>query len=179
MAADGTLRSIALVLGGARSGKSAYAERLVEESGLKPVYLATGQAGDEEMAARIAGHRARRGTVWTTVEEPLALGAALRANTGPDRAVLVDCLTLWLGNLMAAGADVERECAGLVAGVEELDGPVVFVSNEVGMGIVPENALARAFRDHAGQLHQALAARADVVYLVVAGLAQVLKQPQG
>ncbi len=169
--------ALTLVLGGARSGKSHFAEALVESSGLDAVYVATAQAGDEEMAARIAHHQARRGAVWRTVEAPLQLAAALAREAAPGRAVLVDCLTLWLANIMADGCDVEAEAERLVAALGELAGPVVLVSNEVGQGIVPDNALARAFRDHAGRLHQDIAAAADTVYFVTAGLAQTLKSP--
>lgn len=173
------LPRLTLVLGGARSGKSRFAESLVEASGLAPVYVATATAGDAEMAARIARHRARRGARWRTVEEPLALAATLAGEAAPDRAILVDCLTLWLANLMAAGRDIDGERQALLAGLAALAGPAVLVSNEVGQGIVPESALARAFRDHAGLLHQDIAAAADAVTLVTAGLAQALKAPPG
>ena len=167
--------SVTLVLGGARSGKSRYAERLVEGQGAGPVYIATGEAGDAEMAERIARHRARRGRHWRTVEAPLDLAAALADTVAPDRGVLVDCLTLWLANLIEAGRDMEADVAQLLAALPALDGPVVFVANEVGLGIVPDNALARAFRDHAGLLNQEIAATADRVVLVAAGLPLVLK----
>ncbi len=167
--------SVTLVLGGARSGKSRYAERLVEGCGGGPVYIATGEAGDAEMVERIAHHRARRGRHWQTVEAPLELAAALAASVAPDRGVLVECLTLWLANLIEAGRDVADEIARLLAALPALDGPVVFVANEVGLGIVPDNALARAFRDHAGRLNQDIAAAADRVVFVAAGLPLVLK----
>ena len=167
--------SVTLVLGGARSGKSRYAERLVEGCGDGPVYIATATAGDPEMAERIACHRARRGRHWQTVEAPLQLAAGLVASVAPDRGVLVDCLTLWLANLIEAGLDVQEEIARLLAALPALDGPVVFVANEVGLGIVPDNALARAFRDHAGLLNQEIAAAAARVVLVAAGLPLVLK----
>ncbi|EXL08022.1 bifunctional adenosylcobinamide kinase/adenosylcobinamide-phosphate guanylyltransferase [Brucella anthropi] len=159
-----------LVLGGARSGKSSYAEKMVESSGLQPLYLATGRAFDKEMENRIAIHRDRRGSEWQTVEEPLDLIGALTLNAATDRFVLVDCLTLWLTNLMMAERDITTETASLVAMLPNLAGPVVFVSNEVGLGIVPENRMAREFRDHAGFLHQAVAAIADEVYFMAAGL---------
>ncbi|ABS14591.1 MULTISPECIES: bifunctional adenosylcobinamide kinase/adenosylcobinamide-phosphate guanylyltransferase [Brucella/Ochrobactrum group] len=159
-----------LVLGGARSGKSSYAEKMVESSGLQPLYLATGRAFDKEMENRIAIHRDRRGSEWQTVEEPLDLVGALTLNAAADRFVLVDCLTLWLTNLMMAERDIATETASLVAMLPDLAGPVVFVSNEVGLGIVPENRMAREFRDHAGFLHQAVAAIADEVYFMAAGL---------
>lgn len=164
-----------LVLGGARSGKSRFAERLVAGSGLRPVYVATARAGDAEMAARIAAHRARRGNAWTVVEEPLDLPGALAA-APPDSAVLVDCLTLWLANLMAAGRDAGAAGDALVAALAaRARPPVVLVSNEVGQGVVPGNPLARRFRDAAGRLHQDIAAAADRVCFVTAGLPHWLK----
>ncbi len=169
------LAPVTLVLGGARSGKSRHAEALVESQPGARVYLATAQAGDGEMAARIAAHRARRDERWTTVEEPLDLAAALGRACGPDRAVLVDCLTLWLSNLLGAGRDVTAACASLLAALPGLAGPVVLVSNEVGQGVVPDNALARAFVDHAGRLHQDLAAVAQRVIFMTAGLPRELK----
>ena len=167
-----------LVLGGARSGKSRYAEgRLAGWPGRK-VYLATAEAHDAEMAARIVAHREQRAADgWETVEEPLALTDALRAAAAPGTAVLVDCLTLWLGNLFGAGRPIEAACAELVATAPGLPGSVVFVSNEVGLGIVPDNALARRFRDAAGRLHQDLAAAVDEVVFVAAGLPLTLKSP--
>jgi len=164
-----------LVLGGARSGKSAYAERLVLESAPSALYLATGTAGDGEMAERIDQHRARRGAAWTTLEEPLDLCGVLAGQDRLERPVLVDCLTLWLSNLMHAGADIGAETDRLTALLPRLAGPVVFVSNEVGLGIVPDNALAREFRDHAGRLNQAVAAAVDAVIFLVAGLPLQLK----
>ena len=166
---------VTLVLGGTRSGKSRHAEMLVESQPGPCIYLATAQAGDAEMAARIADHRARRGLRWTTVEEPLDLAAALGQACSPDSAVLVDCLTLWLSNLLGAERDVAAECEGLLAALPGLARPVVFVSNEVGQGVVPDNALARAFVDHAGRLHQDLAAAAQRVVFMTAGLPQELK----
>ncbi len=170
-----SLVPVTLVLGGARSGKSRHAEALVESQPGPCIYLATAQAGDAEMAARIAAHRARRDGRWTTVEEPLDLAAALARSCGPDRAVLVDCLTLWLSNLLGAGRDVTAECEGLLAALPGLDGPVVLVSNEVGQGVVPDNAMARSFVDHAGRLHQDLAAAAQRVVFMTAGLPRELK----
>ena len=164
-----------LVLGGARSGKSSYAEKMAQSSGLQPLYLATGRAFDGEMENRIAIHRDRRGSDWQTVEEPLDLVGALTLHVAVDRFVLVDCLTLWLTNLMMAERDIAAETARLVDMLPNLAGPVVFVSNEVGFGIVPENRMAREFRDHAGFLHQAVAAVADEVYLIAAGLPLKMK----
>ena len=161
---------ITFVLGGARSGKSAYAEKLVEASQLQPVYLATGRAFDGEMENRISIHRDRRGSQWQTVEEPLNLADVLKQHTGSDRFVLVDCQTLWVTNLMMAEHNIATETAKLIEALGQLTGPVVFVSNEVGLGIVPENRMAREFRDHAGFLHQAVASVADEVYFLAAGL---------
>ena len=172
-----TIEPLTLVLGGARSGKSAYAESLLGRPGA--VYIATAEAIDDEMRERIARHRARRGEGWTTVEAPLDLGSAIRAHTHSPNAseggVLVDCLTVWLGNLMHAERDIDREARSLIESLAAPEAPVVLVANEVGLGVVPENAMARAFRDHAGTLNQALAARADRVVLVTAGIPLVLK----
>jgi adenosylcobinamide kinase/adenosylcobinamide-phosphate guanylyltransferase len=169
------LPRVTLVLGGARSGKSAHAEALVAAGGAA-IYLATAEAGDDEMAARIRLHRARRGRGWETVEEPLALAPVLAAVCRPERPVLVDCLTLWLANLMAAGRDPEAETAALIRTLPGLAGRVVFVTNEVGLGLVPETPLGRTFRDAAGRLNQAVAAAADRVVFVAAGLPLILKQ---
>ncbi|MEK0085399.1 bifunctional adenosylcobinamide kinase/adenosylcobinamide-phosphate guanylyltransferase [Benzoatithermus flavus] len=166
-----------LVLGGARSGKSARAEALIAASGLMPVYIATAEPLDAEMGERIRHHRARRGSRWTTIEEPLELARTLRAQAGPERAVLVDCLTLWLTNVMLAGRDVDAEIGRLADALGALPGPVVLVSNEVGLGIVPLDAMSRAFVDHAGRLHQRIAAIADWVQFVAAGLPLDLKTP--
>lgn len=164
-----------LVLGGARSGKSRYAQSLAEAEPGDRVYIATAEAGDAEMAERIRRHREARAARWQTVEEPLALAGALTREAARGRTVVVDCLTLWLANLMAAGRDVGAETENLVAALGAIAGPVVLVSNEVGHGIVPEAALARTFRDHAGELHQAVAAASGRVVMVTAGLAHVLK----
>ena len=169
-----TTRSI-LVLGGARSGKSAFAEKLVDQSGLKKAYLATGQVFDDEMRRRIGAHQSRRGPEWSLAEEPLDMANALRCIASPDAAVLVDCLTLWVTNLMMAECEITVEGNVLAGLIPTLPGTVIFVSNEVGQGIVPDNAMARAFRDHAGILHQKIAAVADEVYFVTAGLPQKLK----
>ena len=166
---------IELVIGGARSGKSAHAEARARTSGLKVTYLATGEARDAEMDERIAHHRARRPAGWRTVEEPLLLAAALRRAAAPDTCLLVDCLTLWLANVLFAERD--GEVAKLLETLPELPGRIILVSNEVGWGIVPDNALARRFRDEQGRLNQRVAALADRVTLVAAGLALPLKQP--
>jgi adenosylcobinamide kinase/adenosylcobinamide-phosphate guanylyltransferase len=168
------LPRVTLVLGGARSGKSRYAEALVHQA-CGGVYLATAQALDDEMAARIARHRAERDTTWITIEEPLELGAALEHGARMGRPILIDCLTLWVSNLLGAGRTVEAETSRLLHILRTLAVPVVFVSNEVGLGIVPDNALARAFRDEAGRLNQAIAAAADRVVFLAAGLPLVLK----
>lgn len=166
-----------LVLGGARSGKSVFAESLCSGGGL---YLATGQALDDEMTARIGEHQSRRGAGWVTVEEPLELAAALARHfdprhLDPSRPVLVDCLTLWISNLMHHNRDVEAACAGLCEVLRCAAGPVVLVSNEVGMGLVPETALGRAFRDAQGRVNQRVAAVCQRVVFVAAGLPLFLK----
>ena len=164
-----------LVIGGQRSGKSRYAEDLVLASKLAPVYLATGAAGDGEMAERIARHRERRGDGWRTVEEPLDLGAAILREASAGTAVLVDCLTLWLSNLLDAERPVDLDTERLVAALGGVRGPVVIVSNEVGSGIIPANALARTYADALGSLNQRVAAAVDTVVLVAAGVPLVLK----
>ncbi|MEI7611105.1 MAG: bifunctional adenosylcobinamide kinase/adenosylcobinamide-phosphate guanylyltransferase [Rhodospirillaceae bacterium] len=167
---------ITLVLGGARSGKSRYAEDLVLARPAPRYYLATAEAGDDEMVERIAEHRRRRRDAWITLEAPLDLpGALARTAADPQATLLVDCLTLWLANLMGAERDIEAATAALIAACDAARGHVFFVSNEVGLGIVPDNALARSFRDHAGRLNQAVATRADRVVFVAAGLPLVLK----
>ena len=166
-----------LILGGARSGKSALAERLALASAGAVVYIATAQARDGEMAERIAHHRARRPVEWACVEEPLALADVLRRHARADRCVLVDCLTLWLSNLL--GHDDQgrfaQERDALLEVLPTLAGQVLLVSNEVGLGIVPMGALTRRFVDEAGRLHQALAERCERVLFVAAGLPLVLK----
>lgn len=178
-----------LVFGGARSGKSALAERLARESGKEVIYIATSHAGDAEMAARIAHHRERRPAAWQTVEEATALAATLRRLCAPERIVLVDCLTLWLSNLMFSStreqADVGAvelpplltwERSDLLAWLDEPPaGETIFVSNEVGMGIVPMGAVSRTFVDEAGRLNQEVAARCERVLFVAAGLPLALK----
>lgn len=188
-----------LILGGARSGKSALAEQRARASGLEVSYVATAEAGDAEMAARIAMHRARRPDRWRLVEEPIALAAVLRQEATTKRCVIVDCLTLWLSNLLAdaiearaarqggrgcgLGADstsVEsplfvRERAALLDALPALPGHIILISNEVGMGIVPLGSLSRRFCDEAGRLHQDLARVCDRVILTVAGLPYMLK----
>lgn len=169
------LPPVTLVLGGARSGKSAFAEGIVESASDTRLYLATGQAWDEEMRDRIASHQERRGLGWETIEAPVDLVQALEAHARAERPILVDCLTLWVTNLMLGEHDIEAAFEKLAAVLPGLKGPVVFVSNEVGLGIVPENAMARAFRDHAGRLHQLIAGLADEVFFVAAGLPLKMK----
>jgi adenosylcobinamide kinase/adenosylcobinamide-phosphate guanylyltransferase len=169
------LPAVVLVLGGARSGKSRHAERLIEAAAAGATYCATAEAGDAEMAARIAAHRSRRGSFWRTIEVPLVLPAAISEHARRDRPLLVDCLTLWLSNLLGAGRDVEAETAALAAALRGADGPVVLVANEVGLGLVPETPLGRRFRDEAGRLNQEIAALADRVVFIAAGLPLVLK----
>ncbi len=163
-----------LILGGARSGKSALAEAMAVASGHRLVYLATGQAVDEEMAARIAEHQARRDG-WTTVEEPLAVPRALAERASEGCVVLVDCLSFWLANLMEAERDIERETDRLVRVLRNLPGAAIFVGNEVGHDIVPANELARRFRDANGRMNQQVAAASQRVILTVAGLPMILK----
>jgi adenosylcobinamide kinase/adenosylcobinamide-phosphate guanylyltransferase len=165
---------LTLVLGGARSGKSRYAEDLIAAVRPPWTFVATAGAGDAEMAERIAVHRSRRGENWQTIEAPHDLSAALAA-VATDTPILVDCLTLWLSNRMLAEADLDAEIAHLEAALDGRRAPVVLVSNEVGSGIVPDNELARRFRDLQGRLNQRMAARADRVVLMVAGLPIVVK----
>jgi adenosylcobinamide kinase / adenosylcobinamide-phosphate guanylyltransferase len=162
-----------LILGGARSGKSRFAEELIERTEQPALYLATAEPRDEEMHARIAAHRARRGSHWTTVEEPLEIVNVLLAETA--RPVLIDCVTLWLSNLIGARRDIGFEIERLLAALPRHKAPVVLVANEVGLGIVPENALAREFRDHAGRLNQGVARLAQRVVFMAAGLPLRLK----
>ncbi|QND53532.1 bifunctional adenosylcobinamide kinase/adenosylcobinamide-phosphate guanylyltransferase [Phyllobacterium sp. 628] len=166
---------VTFILGGARSGKSSFAEGLINASGLDRVYLATGRAWDEEMSERIDLHKQQRGSAWRTIEEPLDLVDTLQSATAPGKAVLVDCLTLWLTNLMMAERDITAETRQLVEALPKLQGSIILVSNEVGLGIVPENRMARDFRDHAGRLHQAVAQAAATVYFVAAGLPLTMK----
>lgn len=168
------LPKMVLVLGGASSGKSAHAESLVMATGKPRIYLATAQAFDAEMKQKIAAHRSQRGPDWTTVECPLDLAAALANCTG-DQVVLLDCATLWLTNILLAERDVPHEEDNLLRALGNCRAPVVVVSNEVGHGIVPDNALSRQFRTAQGRLNQKLAAAADRVVFVTAGLPQVLK----
>lgn len=164
---------IELILGGARSGKSRHAQQRAQESGLEVVYCATAQALDDEMQNRIAQHRADRPAGWRTIEEPLQLAAILAREAAPSRCLLIDCLTLWLSNVLLKKR--EEEIGKLLRVLPTLPGHLILVSNEVGFGIVPDNALARRFRDEQGRLNQYIAALADRVTLVAAGLPLVLK----
>jgi adenosylcobinamide kinase/adenosylcobinamide-phosphate guanylyltransferase len=177
-----------LVLGGARSGKSAYAERLAIDSGKEVIYLATATAGDAEMGARIAHHRSARPPEWTTVEEPLALGNQLLRWSSPERLILVDCLTLWLSNLLFCAGDRYPEVGEitlpaqfdeqqdmLASALTRCAGDVVLVSNEIGLGLMPMGAISRRFMDEQGRLNQAMAAICDNAVFVAAGLPLVLK----
>lgn len=168
---------VSLILGGARSGKSAFAESLAESSGRQLVYLATSEVFDGEMAQRVDQHKARRGPEWQVLEEPLALAQQLGSVANDKTCVLVDCLTLWLTNLMMGKADIEEECGRLTETLTGLapEAGVLLVSNEVGQGIVPFKRMAREFRDHAGRLHQDIATIADHVWFITAGLPQKLK----
>lgn len=168
------LKKLTFVLGGAASGKSAWAEDLVTGSGLSPVYLATAEAGDHEMRAKIARHAARRDERWRLIEVPLDIAGALRG-LGRDDGCLIDCATLWLGNLMGTGRDPAAAAQDLLAALDASSARVVVVSNEVGQGIVPADALSRRFREAQGRLNAQLAAQADLVVQVIAGLPLVLK----
>ena len=168
------LPELTLVLGGAASGKSTFAESLVVQSGQNRVYLATAQAFDDEMQAKVARHRQMRGDGWQTIEAPLDPGSALHDITA-DQVVLLDFATMWLSNHLLAESDLEQARDTLLTGLAACPAPVVVVSNEVGLSVVPENPLARRFREAQGRLNQTLAARAGLVVNVVAGLPQVLK----
>jgi len=173
-----SLPAVTLVLGGARSGKSRYAERLIEAAATRGTYIATAEPGDAEMMSRIEVHRTRRcGDFWHTVEAPLEVASVIAKEATTDRPLLVDCLTLWLSNLLLADKCVETETRSLCAVLREAAGPIVLVANEVGLGLVPETPLGRRFRDAAGRLNQEIAALADRVIFVAAGLPLVLKEP--
>ncbi|BBD99173.1 bifunctional adenosylcobinamide kinase/adenosylcobinamide-phosphate guanylyltransferase [Sphingobium amiense] len=164
-----------LVLGGARSGKSRYAQAQCEAVGRRLVYIATAEAGDDEMAERIARHRSERGPCWQAMEAPIALGDAIVDAARHADAVLVDCLTLWLSNIMLGNHDLTIAKSALIRAIGNISVPLVLIANEVGLGIVPDNALARRFRDEAGRLHQDIAAVVEEVVLVAAGLPLRLK----
>ena len=178
MADEDTWPMKTLVLGGVRSGKSRYAETLARLHGGAVTVIATATADDDEMRARIAAHRARRPADWTVVEEPICLAEALRAAASPGGVVVIECLTLWLTNLLLSPrrADLEPQRNALLDSLPRLAGDQVFVSNEVGQGVIPANALARTFADEAGRLHQELAVRCERVVLLAAGLPLILKE---
>lgn len=168
------LPRLSLIIGGANSGKSLFAENLIAQSGLSRVYIATAQAFDDEMRAKIKAHQDRRSADWHTIEAPLDLVEALRSIDG-NQAILVDCLSLWLSNHLLAEHDLTRESDLLLEALRDPPCPMVLVTNEVGMGIVPDNALGRIFRAAQGRLNQQIAAKADLVATVIAGLPMVLK----
>ena len=171
-------KGIILVTGGARSGKSQYAEQRARDLGDRRVYVATAEAKDDEMSERITAHQKRRGDEWTTIEEPVELAAALLAQRGRTDCALVDCLTLWLSNLLLRRDEkyAQEKCAELVQALPQLDFHVVLVTNEVGWGIVPDNPLGRQFRDLAGWANQRIAAAANEVVLTVAGVPMIIKR---
>ena len=164
-----------LILGGARSGKSGFAQRQAEKLPGELIYVATGQALDAEMADRIAQHRAERGARWQTVEAPLDLAGVIETRSCPENVLLVDCLTLWASNLMFAEGDLAQAISQLTSALANAPGKIVLISNEVGLGIVPDNALARRFRDVAGEVNQAIARSVDSVVFVAASLPIALK----
>jgi adenosylcobinamide kinase/adenosylcobinamide-phosphate guanylyltransferase len=164
-----------LVLGGARSGKSRFAQNQAEALPGDLVYIATAQALDAEMAERIARHRADRGPRWRTVEAPLDLARAVGRESRSDSVLLIDCLTLWATNLLFAETDITAAAGSLVTAMDRAPGPVILVANEIGLGVVPDNALARRFRDIAGDINQTVAAQVDSAVLIAAGLPIVLK----
>ena len=166
--------SFSLVLGGASSGKSAFAERLTLSSGKAPLYIATAQSHDAEMARKIKAHQHRRGPQWKLLEAPLALAPAISSASG-SQIILLDCLTLWLSNLMMADLDIQHETKSLLEAIRACAAPVIAVSNEIGFGLVPDTPLGRAFRDAQGQLNQHAAAAADLAVFVAAGLPLALK----
>jgi adenosylcobinamide kinase/adenosylcobinamide-phosphate guanylyltransferase len=171
----GQVGRVTLVIGGARSGKSARAQAIAEAASPMRTYLATAQAFDDEMRERIARHRADRGMGWRTVECPVDLPEAIGREAQGASVLLVDCLTLWASNLLLTDADADAATDRLLAALAAASCPIVLVSNEVGMGIVPDNALARRFRDIAGRMNQRVAAAADTVLLMMAGLELQLK----
>lgn len=174
-----TLPDLTLVLGGARSGKSHFAETLVADHAAatrtRPIYVATAEAGDAEMLARIAEHQARRDRAWSTVETLIGLDEAIEAHAGNDRPLLVDSLTLWLSNVLHAGIDASGAIESLLLALDAAKAPIVCVSDEVGLGLVPDNTLGRTFRDTLGRLNQRVASQADRVIFVAAGLPLTLK----
>ena len=170
------MQKITLILGGARSGKSAHGEMLALQDFSSPIYIFTAQAWDDEMKSRIKTHKKRRaGKNWTDIEAPIKLSAAIKNNAVSNNCILVDCLTLWLTNLMMKEYDIDTAIDELLGIIRSAPGEIIFISSEVGLGIVPENSMARRFRDLSGKLHQKLAIEAENVLLMVAGIPMVVK----
>ncbi len=169
------MAKITLILGGARSGKSWYSEQLAGKAGRRKLYVATAQALDDEMLMRVASHRARRGEEWSVIEAPIDISGVITAKSNEDSIILIDCLTLWLSNLLGADMDIIEHSNLLIEALKSAKSEVILVSSEVGMGIVPDNALARQFRDYAGVLHQRVAEVADLLVIMVAGVPMVVK----
>ena len=170
------MQKITLILGGARSGKSAHGEMLALQAFSSPIYIFTAQAWDDEMKSRIKNHKKRReGKNWTDIEAPIKLSAAIKNNAVSNNCILVDCLTLWLTNLMMKEYDIDTAIDELIGIIRSAPGEIIFISSEVGLGIVPENSMARRFRDLSGKLHQKLAMEAEHVLLMVAGIPMVVK----
>ena len=174
MSAHPRLQKLTLVLGGAASGKSKFAENLIKRSAKNPLYLATSQIFDDEMQAKVDAHKIQRGDGWTTVEEPINISETLGSVNGAD-AVLIDCATIWLGNLMHHGHDIPTFIDALMVACRDCPAPVVIVSNELGMGLVPDTSMGRKFRNLHGAMNQQIAAAADTVLFVAAGLPMTLK----
>ncbi len=164
-----------LILGGARSGKSALAEKLAAGTGFPVVYIATATAGDAEMQQRIDQHQLQRPAHWTTIESPYSLVETLQQQAAPQRCILVDCLTLWLSNLLCRAEETRLARKSLLSVVAELPGEIIFVSNEVGLGVIPMGRLSRQFVDESGRLHQSLAQQCDRVIFTAAGLPLIMK----
>lgn len=173
------ISSTYLILGGARSGKSHYAEKLAQDSGREVTYIATAKIGDEEIQERVNHHQKDRPTEWKTIEEPIALAKILKDNAQNDRVLLVDCLTMWIINLLSHDDQtlLHQEVEALIDCVSELPGQIIFVSNEIGMGIIPMGELTRQYVDEAGRLHQKLAQQVNHVILMVAGIPSIIKSP--
>ena len=170
------MQKITLILGGTRSGKSAYGEMLALKNFSSPIYIFTAQAWDDEMKSRIKTHKKRReGKNWKDIEAPIELGTAIKNNATSNNCILVDCLTLWLTNILLAGQDIDDAINELLQMIKACPGEIILISSEVGLGIVPENSMARQFRDFSGKLHQKLAIEAENVLLMVAGIPMVVK----
>ena len=170
------MQKITLILGGTRSGKSAYGEMLALKNFSSPIYIFTAQAWDDEMKSRIKTHKKRReGKNWKDIEAPIELGTAIKNNATSNNCILVDCLTLWLTNILLDGQDIDDAINELLLTIKACPGEIILVSSEVGLGIVPDNSIARQFRDLSGKLHQKLAMEAENVLLMVAGIPMVVK----